>query len=140
MKLINFHWICIFVLTGLLAACSSLQQIRSVEYTAGENTSMALAMDAAKTKAEEALHANGFMETGREKHGNKFYLYGESAGEGSFEPGNRKFTTGKLVRIVLVEEGTSTQAYVLVREKVGFDTSETGLVARRLVQQLGPTT
>ncbi|BFM14555.1 hypothetical protein R50073_07380 [Maricurvus nonylphenolicus] len=140
MKLINFHWLCVFVLTGLLAACSSLQQIRSVEYTAGETTSMALAMDAAKAKAEEALSANGFMETGREKHGNKFYLYGESAGEGTFEPGNRKFTTGKLVRIVLVEEGASTQAYVLVREKVGFDTSETGLVARRLVQKLGPAT
>ncbi len=136
MKLINLHWLCVFVLAGLLAACSSLQQMRSVEYSAGENASMDLALEAAKTKAEEALHANGFMETGREKHGNKFYLYGESGGEGNFKPGDRSYTTGHLVRIVLVESEQGTEAYVIVRERVGFNTSETNLVTRRVLESL----
>jgi hypothetical protein len=136
MKLINLHWICIVVLTGLVAACSTLQHMRSVEYSAGENTALALNMEQAKQKAESALQASGFMETGREKHGNKFYLYGESGGEGNFKPGDRSYTTGHLVRIVLVESEQGTEAYVIVRERVGFNTSETNLVTRRVLESL----
>jgi hypothetical protein len=136
MKLVNFHWVCIVVLAGLVAACSTLQHMRSVEYSAGENTVLALSMEQAKQKAESALQDSGFMETGREKHGNKFYLYGESAGEGNFKPGDRRFTTGKLVRIVLVEGDELTDAYVLVRERVGFDTGDTAIVAKRVLEKL----